>query len=44
VWWSVARYGEWALPSGVAEVIWSIVAIGWLFSFWRDPGETPEPV
>ena len=29
---------------GVAEAIWSIVAIGWLLSFWRDAGETPEPI
>lgn len=44
VWWSVARTGEWALPPGVAEAMWGIVAMGWLLSFWRDPGETPEPV
>jgi hypothetical protein len=44
VWWSVAQTGEWVLPPGVAEAIWSIVAIGWLLSFWRDAGETPEPI
>jgi hypothetical protein len=44
VWWSVAQTGVWALPDGVPELIWSIVAIGWLFSFWRHPGGTPEPV
>lgn len=44
VWWSVLHRGVWELPPGVAELMWGIVAIGWLFSFWRDPGETPEPV
>jgi hypothetical protein len=44
VWWSVAEHGIWELPPGVAELMWGIVAIGWLFSFWRDAGETPEPV
>ena len=41
---SVARTGEWVLPAGVPEAIWGIVAVGWLLSFWRDAGETPEPV
>lgn len=44
VWWSVFQTGQWALPHGVAELMWGIVAIGWLLSFWRDAGETPEPV
>lgn len=44
VWWSVARTGEWVLPPGTAEVLWTIVALGWLASFWRETGSTPEPV
>jgi hypothetical protein len=44
VWWSVAESGVWALPPGVPEVMWGIVAVGWLLSFWREPGQTPEPV
>jgi hypothetical protein len=44
VWWSVAEHGVWELPLGVAELMWGIVAIGWILSFWRDTGETPEPV
>ena len=44
VWWSVAQTGEWVLPLGTAEVLWTIVALGWLASFWRETGSTPEPV
>ena len=44
VWWSVATTGEWTLPPGTAEVLWTIVALGWLASFWRETGSTPEPV
>jgi hypothetical protein len=44
VWWSVATTGEWTLPTGVPEVLWTIVALGWLSSFWRETGSTPEPV
>ena len=44
VWWSVAERGVWELPPGVAELMWGIVAIGWMLSFWRDGGETPEAV
>ena len=33
-----------AIPPGVPEVMWGIVAVGWLLSFWREPGQTPEPV
>lgn len=44
VWWSVAEQGVWQLPAGIAELMWGIVAVGWLLSFWRDAGETPEPV
>jgi hypothetical protein len=43
VWWSVSQTGIWELPPGVAEIMWGVVAVGWLLSFWRDPGETPEP-
>ena len=42
VWWSVALHGVWELPAGVPEIMWSIVAIGWLFSFWRHHAGTPE--
>lgn len=44
VWWSVAHRGIWELPPGVAELMWGIVAIGWILSFWRDAAETPEAV
>ncbi|HKK73410.1 MAG TPA: glycosyltransferase 87 family protein [Candidatus Krumholzibacteria bacterium] len=44
VWWSVATTGQWTLPTGVPEVLWTIVALGWLSSFWRETGSTPEPV
>lgn len=44
VWWSVVHRGVWELPPGVAETMWGVVAIGWLLSFWREPGQTPEPV
>ena len=44
VWWSVATTGEWRLPPGVPELLWTIVALGWLLSFWHEQGSTPEPV
>lgn len=44
VWWSVHTTGEWRLPPGTAEVLWTIVALGWLASVWRETGSTPEPV
>jgi hypothetical protein len=42
VWWQVARTGEWALPPGVAILLWGTVALGWLAAFWQDPGESGE--
>ena len=44
VWWSVETTGVWVLPTGVPEAMWTIVALGWLSSFWRETGSTPEPV
>jgi hypothetical protein len=44
VWWSVAQSGEWVLPVGVPELLWSIVAIGWLAAVWKDEGQTPEAI
>jgi hypothetical protein len=43
VWWSVYTTGVWELPPGVAEMLWSIVALGWLMSYWHEEGSTPEP-
>ncbi len=44
VWWSVATSGQWMLPPGVPELLWTIVALGWLLSFWHEQGSTPEAV
>ncbi len=44
VWWSVYTTGVWALPHGVAAFLWSLVALGWLSSFWQEGGQTPETV
>jgi alpha-1,6-mannosyltransferase len=39
VWWEVARSGRWELPTGVAVLLWGIVALGWLAAWWHDSGE-----
>lgn len=44
VWWSVYTTGIWQLPTGVPELLWSVVALGWIAEFWRDTGSTPEPI
>ena len=44
VWWMVATTGEWVLPTGIPELLWTIVAVGWLASFWHEPGSSAEPV
>lgn len=41
VWWQVHRSGEWALPPGVGELLWSLVALGWAIALWRDGGDRP---
>ena len=44
VWWSVHTTGVWQLPTGVPELLWSVVALGWIAELWRDAGSTPEPI
>ncbi len=43
VWWSVYQSGVWTLPVGAPELLWTVVAIGWVAELWRDAGTTPAP-